>query len=435
MAEKKRKKGQRKDGLIQRSIVIGRKPNGKLDRKYFYGRTLKEAEQKKAEFKARVASGLDPGYDNLTVSEWIDLWYETYVLNAKRTKPLSASTKAGYASRIKQLKDAVGFMKMRDVRERHLQEALYNVNGESKDAAAKYAGFVRRVFRKAKTNMVIANNPAEALDTPPGIKGHHRALQRWEVDFIFTHWQEHRCGLWAMIMILTGVRRGELIALDWKNIDMVNRRIAVTGSAEIDETNHFADGPTKSEAGMRVLPICNLLYDALETIPKEKRQGKLCANAYSKPVSPTSFRKGWLSFCRVMWRIYNGEAVTQQGRRTDIERRKDPDMIIPKKQKAPAFDWRTHDMRYTFATALHDAGVPPKAAQYYMGHADIRLTLNLYTQLSAEKERESNAQLISYLDNWLENGAAAAKGCEPPEEKKPDISLYLSEFIIHPPQK
>lgn len=427
---KKRKKGQRKDGFVQRSLVVGRKKDGSPDRKYFYGKTAKEADQKKEEFKARMTSGLDTMYDSITVSEWIDVWYSSYVLNVRRKKPLSSSTKAGYASRIKQLKSAVGSMKMRDVRERHLQEALYNVNGKSKDAAAKYAGFIRRVFRKAKTNMVIAINPAEALDTPDGEKGHHRALEKWETDYILNNWQSHRCGIWAVIMILTGMRRGELIAQEWKNIDMANRRITIMSSATIDETLHFKDGPTKSEAGMRTLPICNMLMAALETVPEEKRKGKVCVNASGGPVSPTSFRKGWLSFRRAMWRLYHGENINQQGRRTDIERKSRPES--QQKEKAPAFDWRTHDMRFTFATAMYDAGVPVKAAQYYMGHADIRLTLNLYTQLSAQKERETNAQLVSFLDKWIDQDQ---KEPERPLEKKADVSLYLTEFVIHPAKK
>ena len=231
-------------------------------------------------------------------------------------------------------------------------------------------------------------------------------------------------------MILTGMRRGELVAQDWKNIDLVNRRISILNSAEIDENLHFQDGPTKSEAGVRVLPICNMLFDALETIPEEKRTGKLCLNSAGKPVSPTAFRKGWLSFRRAMWRLYHGEPKNQQGRRTDIERKKLPQgETIPQKEKAPAFDWRTHDMRYTFATAMYDAGVPVKAAQYYMGHADFRLTLNLYTQLSAEKERETNAQLVSFLDKWI---APEEKEPEKTTEKHDAVDLYLTEFVIHP---
>lgn len=381
----RRKKGERKDGLIQRSLTIGRKDDGSQNRVYFYGRTIKEAEAKKEAYKNRLQYGIDNEFDGITVEEWVDLWYSKYVMGARRKSPLSSSTKAGYASRIKQLKAAIGPMKMRDVREHHLQEALYNVHGESKDAAAKYAGLVRRVFRKAKTNRVILDNPAEALDTPDGSKGTHRALQRWEVDLILNHWKDHRCGLWAVTMMLTGMRRGELVAQEWKNIDLENRKISITNAARVDESK-FITGPTKSIAGIRTLPICNSLMVVLESIPKEKRKGRLCVNAHGKPVTPTSFRKGWQSYKQAMWRIANSQPVSQQGKR---------------KASTESFDWRTHDMRFTFATAMYDAGVPVKAAQYYMGHADIRLTLDLYTQLSAEREKESNIQLVTFLDSWL----------------------------------
>ena len=389
---KHRRKGERKDGLIQRSLMIGRKKDGSPDRVYFYGHSIKEAEAKKQKYKERLEYGVDHDYDNITVSEWIDLWYEKYILGAKRTQLLSASSKAGYASRIKQLKHAIGSMRMKDVREHHLQEALYNVHGESRDAAAKYAGFVRRIFKKAKTNRVILDNPAEALDTPDGTKGTHRALQRWEVDLILSNWDKHRCGIWAVTMMLTGMRRGELVAQEWKNIDLVNRRISITNAARIDESIHFVDGPTKSEAGIRTLPICKSLLVVLESIPEEKRNGKLCRNAKGGPITPSSFRKGWQSYRKAMWRIANGQPMNQQGRRTDKE---------PPPDSETSFNWRTHDLRFTFATAMYDAGVPVKAAQYYMGHADIRLTLDLYTQLSAEREKESNIQLTSFLDNWI----------------------------------
>lgn len=420
---KRKRKGERKDGLIQRSLVVGRKQNGKYDRKYFYGRTIAEANQKKEAFKEKLKKGIDVEYANITVSEWIDVWYSTYVLKTKRKKPLSPSTKAGYTSRIKQLKNAVGSMKMSDVRERHLQEALDKVNGKSKDAATKYAGMIRRIFKKAKTNRVIYDNPAEALDTPDGEKGHHRALQRWEVDFILDHWKEHRCGLWAMVMMLTGMRRGELVAQDWKNIDMENRRIKILSAASVDE-NEFTEGPTKSEAGIRILPICNMLMDVLETIPPEKRTGKLCLNNFGKPVSPTSFRKGWQSFRIGMWRLYHGEKMDQSGRRSDLEGKPS---IRKTKVKQPCFDWRTHDMRFTFATALYTAKVPVKAAQYYMGHADIRLTLDLYTQLSAELEKESNIRLVTFLDSWLENRDAS--------EKDEDLGAFFDTKLLHLPSK
>ena len=90
-------------------------------------------------------------------------------------------------------------------------------------------------------------------------------------------------------------------------------------------------------------------------------------------------------------RILNGEPPTQRGRRTDIERRKAAreKQLPPKERKQ--FSFTAHDLRHTYATALYDAGVPVKAAQYFLGHADIRVTLDLYTHLSKEREAASHA--------------------------------------------
>ena len=76
MAGRKRK-GERPDGLIQVSLQIGYKDDGRPDRKYFYGHTRAEAERKRDEYKARLSSGLvlDP---NNTVALRLDNYLVTY---------------------------------------------------------------------------------------------------------------------------------------------------------------------------------------------------------------------------------------------------------------------------------------------------------------------------------------------------------------------
>lgn len=61
-----------------------------------------------------------------------------------------------------------------------------------------------------------------------------------------------------------------------------------------------------------------------------------------------------------------------------------------------------HDLRHTYATALYDAGVDIKSAQYYLGHDDVNMTINLYTHLSKIKENEARSSLVNYLDKWLD---------------------------------
>ena len=74
----------------------------------------------------------------------------------------------------------------------------------------------------------------------------------------------------------------------------------------------------------------------------------------------------------------------------------------PEKQRT-LFKFTSHDLRHTFATALYDAGVPVKAAQYFLGHADIKITLDLYTHLSRERAAASRNKMVKYLDEWLDD--------------------------------
>jgi len=65
-------------------------------------------------------------------------------------------------------------------------------------------------------------------------------------------------------------------------------------------------------------------------------------------------------------------------------------------------DFYPHDLRHTFATGFFEAGVDIKSAQYYLGHADASMTMNLYTHLTEERKNASRATLTDYLDDWLD---------------------------------
>ena len=62
---------------------------------------------------------------------------------------------------------------------------------------------------------------------------------------------------------------------------------------------------------------------------------------------------------------------------------------------------RMHDLRHSYCTLLYSAGVDVKTAAYLMGHSDIKVTMSIYTHLSAERKAESTASLLSFFDNLL----------------------------------
>jgi len=410
MAGRKRK-GERPDGLIQVSLQIGYKDDGRPDRKYFYGHTRAEAERKRDEYKTRLSSGLvlDP---NITVAQWVEVFLATY-----RTRVNEAYLK-GDATPYMRLAERLGRMRVADVRETDLQKALNEVSGMSFSTVDKYRQAIKRLFERARKNKIISDNPAEDLILPNYEKGSHRALERWEVELILANWNcpAARMGLAVMIMLLCGLRRGELIALEWSADDMVARTLEVRQVAVVRANKVAIEQRAKTDSGLRTLPICQALYDALDTVPVEKRTGYVCLSAKGQVLSESSTARGLETFCNVLERILNDEPPSQVGRRKDYaekERKKNNLPDRPRKE----FKFTYHDLRHTYATAVYDAGVPVKAAQYFLGHADIRITLELYTHLSKERESASRNQMVKYLDEWLDTRVLNALSLELPDGK------------------
>lgn len=402
MANKKRK-GERPDGLIQRSYQIGYKPDGRLDRKYFYGRTAAEADRKRDEYKAQHEAGLshDP---NITVAAWVEIFKNTYRVR------VDEAYLQGDATPYNRLVEKIGKKRVVDVRESDLQDALNAVSGMSFSTVDKYRQAIKRVFERARKNKLIADNPAEDLVMPVYKKGTHRALERWEVEHILANWDCYATysGLWVMLMLLCGLRRGEMMALDWSAVNLEMRTLEVCQVAVINSNRATIKERAKTEAGLRVLPICEVLYSALCKVPENKRSGFVCLSSKGKQLTQSAADRGIESFCRVLERLLNGEPTNQQGRRSDVEKKREEE-----KKKLPEairkqFGFTAHDLRHTYATALYDAGVPVKAAQYFLGHADIRITLELYTHLSKEREFASRQKMVKYLDGWLDKRVLTA---------------------------
>ena len=395
--KKRKRRGERDDGRILVTLAIGRADNGRIIRKYFYGRTRKEAEKNRDEYKRKMQMGLSVKADEMTLDQWIAEWYKRY-----RTK-VNPEYEKNYYIPIKRLSDRLGYRLIRSIVEADLYAALDEVSDMSSSTIEKYYSVIRQIFGKAKKNKIIQDDPSEDLEMPDGTSGSHRALERWETDCIMTHWTEHRAGLWAMLMLFCGLRRGEMAALQWENIDMKNRTLKVTSAAVFNGNKVTFKPHTKTDAGMRTIPICSALWEALNAVPVERRTAYVCVSSQGQPLTQSAYARGWQGFNLAMQRILNGEPPIQQGKTIDLEEK-----IARRKadgKEYRLFRVRAHDLRHTFATALYDAGVPVKAAQYYLGHSDVQVTMDLYTHLSKEREAVERSKMVNFLDSWLDKSA------------------------------
>lgn len=399
--KKRKRRGERSDGMIQVSATVGFDADGKRVRKYFYGRTRAEAEEARAAF-IRSTSMKSRYSSKITVSEWVDVVLEKY------RGRVHEAYRGIDAVPYNRLKRDLGDVLVVDVLESDLQDSLNALEGMSFSTVDKHRAALQTVFARAKTNKIISDNPAEALILPRHVKGTHRALDRWEVDFILEHWNDEgvNAGLWVLLMMLSGIRRSEMIALDWSSVNLEARTLSVVQTAVVHGNVTIIEKRAKSDAGLRKLPLCDALLSALASVPEEKRVGPVCPGADGSALTEQGVRYGLNNFCLQMERILNGFLPVWSGARTD----RWTDEQKKTWENRQRFSFRSHDLRHTFATALYDAGVPVKAAQYFLGHSDIKITLELYTHLSREREHASRLQIVEYFNEWIRKGGEVASG-------------------------
>lgn len=367
---KRKRKGERPDGRIQVTLTVGIDESGKPIRKSFYGATRKEAEAKRAAYSSDIQTGLDPLSENIIFEEWIDQWISMYNIDATRKK--------GFLNRLK--KD-LGKLKLRDIKEAHLHQSLFDgYEGKSTDTARKYRNLIRTIFQKAVKNHLLVENPADELKLPKTTSNTHRALDQWEIDCILKYHHLSFGGKMALFMLLTGMRRGECLALNWdSSIDLENRLFHVNAIVDYytDPSNAIVANRTKTKAGTRSIPMCQTLFENLNSTPVEQRHGLLfqsCGN----PLNATQFVTIWKGFIK---------SINEQ--------------LIDSDNPEAKFNCTPHDLRHTYATILYDAGVDVKTAQNFLGHTNAKMTLELYTHLSSSRKNQSKDLLMRYLDETL----------------------------------
>jgi integrase len=368
----KKAKGLMPDGRYRAMCDLGKRPDGSRNRIPFYGASYKAAKEAADKHKAAHKEGQDLAAAKQTVGTWAETWLKTYGSGA------GYSTNYSNALYVKQLLETdLGKMKLSDVRDVHVQMFANALSGRSKSAVMKIRSIVQRVFIKAVANRMISFDPTAAIRWPNAGEGSHRALDDSEVRLIIDHWQDSRAGLWAMFMLFAGLRRGEVLALRWADVDC-DAGVIHIGRGVHFERNRPVYGAPKTKAGFRDVPMLPPLRRALAGLYGPPRSPDVCTGAEGNRATMHVFTNAWTVWQNALRRAAKDDTLTI----------------------------RAHDLRHTFCTMLYDAGVDLKTAQTLMGHNDAAMTMELYTHLTKTRK----AQALDGLEKWC------SKWCSDPEE-------------------
>lgn len=218
---------------------------------------------------------------------------------------------------------------------------------------------INLIFKYAILKGYTTINPCQYVQPPKNLQQHRRELPHDSEIEKINKGIDCTFGMFAYLILYTGLRRGEALALTHGDIDMKNGLIHVTKSLIHDSNEPKLTSP-KTEAGIRDVVLLDCLKKVL---PKGKRDTLLFPNDKGEYLHQSNFNR--------LWKKYKEESGVT---------------VTP------------HQLRHAYATILYEAGIADKDAQELMGHTNISLTRDIYTYISKSRLGVSKRKLNEFLN-------------------------------------
>lgn len=378
----KKSNTRRADGRIAVQVYLGT-VDGKRRYKTVYGATQKEAQEKADELRAQLRRGVDMLTHGRTFSYWAN-----QLLLQKEADGISVGWAETSGRRLHHLGEFFGDMDIGRIRPVDVQNALRAIaqsnpctgRASGKKTVIEYAALCKQVFRLAFLSRAIPISPmSELVKIPDGKPQTHRFALNAEQQRLVLE-TDHPARPFAVTMMLTGMRRGELDAVLWSDFDFDKRFVRIDKS--YNEQKKEIKSP-KTAAGVRNVPLPDLLCDFLQALPR--------MSILAFPSRSGGYMTG--DIWRRMWESYMRKLNTVSG---------NGNLSVSVKTFTP------HCLRHTYATILYDAGVDVLTAKEWLGHADVKTTLDVYTHLS-EQKRAGDVYKLNRFMHSDSSGFAPAK--------------------------
>lgn len=241
----------RPNGLWECTMMVGYKDDGTRRYKSFYGKSQKEAKDKAETHKREIAAGLyiDP---NLTFLEWAQKWYDGY------QDSVSPTTYESYGYTLKILIGAFGPRKLNTIKALDVEDFLkkLRVDGKSDSYLTKCRGMLYQIMHKAEANDLIHKNPvrfAEKMKSKGPVK-RKEAFTQEEVQILMEQLPQDRTGHTIRLMLATGMRTQEVLALEPQHIELDGSCIHIRQAVNMVKGKPHI-GPPKTATSVRDVPV------------------------------------------------------------------------------------------------------------------------------------------------------------------------------------
>lgn len=389
---KKRSNGEgtickRSDGrwMAQITIDIG---YGEYKRKTVYGKTQREVKEKLEQLKADQKQGRVIETADMPLEQWMNIWITNY-------KPdLKITTKEDYERYINaHIKGScLGSIPLNKLKTTDLQ-AFYNkkLSDNNKEQKKKLSPttvryihvIIKSALKQAVQNRMINHNAADAVVLPKKNKFQVTPFSKEEISSFLKTVENDRLYALYLLEMMTGLRKGEILGLQWDDIDFEQKKITVSHNlCRIKSRDPNAAKKyelvlmsPKTETSKRSLPLNDFMADELQKHKfRQDEEKKLYGSCYTDL---------GMVFCKPDGNyIYSRDFLRQY-----------QNLLI----KAGLEKKRFHDLRHTVASLLINANENPKMIQQLLGHSNISTTLDIYAHVMDASINESVNKICQQL--------------------------------------
>ncbi|MGG4449594.1 site-specific integrase [Brevibacillus porteri] len=345
-----------------------------------------------AKFKIEVEAGEYISPEKMTVSNFINEWLDKYAKNN-----LEAKTLETYMGHIKnRIIPEFGHMKLDQIKPMHILSFIRKLENDGTRQDGKSGRLstgtieyiyrvLKNVFNRATDWQVIKSNPMEAIKKPKVEHAEMSVYDEWESQLLFAALEKESL-MWRVmitIALTTGLRRGELLGLEWKNVDLNEFTIDVRQSLTYVKDIGYIVKEPKTKNSKRIVSIPESLIPDLKALKLESSKDRMksaelwedgeyffvFSSDFGKPLYPSSVKTWWSRFTK----RHNLKYI------------------------------RFHDLRHTSATLLINKGVHAKIISERLGHANILTTMNVYGHALRSADKEAAKHFDSLFEPNVKN--------------------------------
>ena len=393
---RKRKNGEgtvrlRKDGRWEGRVVIGYDEKNLPKTKNVLAKTKSECVEKLKQLQEQYAPPKsDKVKPDMPFGEWMDFWYQNY----SRPK-LRPTTRSGYQGRIYQhIIPELGSIPLDQLTQNDLQQFYARLKKSGRLLHTEHYGKglsdrmvrachmnCRSALEKAVQEGLIRLNPAVGCKLPPKKAREMQVLTREEIQRFLIQAKAEGYFELFLLELTTGLRRGELLALQWDDLNLETGELQVTKQVYRTKEDGLLISQPKTRSSIRTVSLPPPLLNIL----KEYRENVNTRWMFPSPVKEDSP----LDPAHIRTRLH---------------------LIL---EHAQCKQIRFHDLRHTFATIALGNGMDVKTLSAMLGHVSAATTLDIYTHITSPMRSEAAAK----IDQRIGKAAPQESPAEPQEKR------------------